>query len=71
MNHCVIQYDNNIVKGVNLKMRVFSKEKFIESEGYEVYLKCKEWVDICDGKRVTGGNVEGWESHKDWEIVEE
>lgn len=52
-------------------MRVFSKEKFIEAEGYEVYLKCKDWVDVCDGKRVSGGEVDGWESHRDWEIVKE
>lgn len=49
-------------------MRIFSKEKFIESEGYEVYLKCKGWVDECDGKRVEGGEVNGWISDKDWEI---
>ena len=52
-------------------MRVFSKAKFIESEGLDSYLKCKEWVDICDGKKSIGGNVEGWESHRDWEEEEE
>lgn len=49
-------------------MRVFSKEKFIETEGYEVYLKCKYWVDKCDGKRVQGGYVESYISDPSWEI---
>ncbi len=29
--------------------KVFSKEKFIEYEGMNEYLKCKAWVDECDG----------------------
>lgn len=49
-------------------MRVFSKEKFIEDSGIEVYEKCKEWVDECDGKRVEGGEVNGYASDRAWEI---
>lgn len=49
-------------------MKVFSKDKFIEVEGYEVYLKCKDWVDIIDGKRVEKGEVDGWLSDKNWEV---
>ena len=49
-------------------MKVFSKERFIEVEGYEVYLKCKDWVDECDGKKVVSGEVDGWLSDKDWEV---
>lgn len=41
-------------------MRIFSKEKFIEDEGQASYLKCKGWVDECDGKRVAGGKVDGY-----------
>ncbi|MGN0768458.1 MAG: hypothetical protein ACI4M8_03780 [Christensenellales bacterium] len=51
-------------------MRVFSKEKFIEDEGQEAYLKCKGWVDECDGKRVEGGEVDGYLSDRAWEIEE-
>lgn len=50
-------------------MKVFSKEKFIEAEGYKVYLKCKDWVDECNGQRVEAGEVNGWLSDKAWEIV--
>lgn len=49
-------------------MRVFSKEKFIEVEGQAVYEKCKGWVDELDGKRVIGGEVDGYASDRDWEI---
>ena len=49
-------------------MRVFSKEKFIEDSGYNEYLKCKGWVDECDGKRVIGGEVNGYASDPAWEI---
>lgn len=49
-------------------MRIFSKEKFIEDSGEEVYLKCKEWVDACNGKRVVNGEVDGYISDKAWEI---
>lgn len=49
-------------------MRIFSKEKFIENSGIEAYKKCKEWVDICDGKRVEAGEVDGYISDKKWEI---
>ena len=49
-------------------MRVFSKEKFIEAEGQDVYEKCKGWVDELDGKRVVGGKVDGYISSYDWEI---
>ena len=52
-------------------MKVFSKEKFIETEGYEVYLKCKYWVDKCDGKRVVNGSVENYFSDMQWEIETE
>ena len=52
-------------------MKVFSKECFIEVEGHEVYLKCKGWVDDCDGKRVEQGEVNGWLSDKSWEIIKE
>ena len=48
-------------------MRVFSKEKFIEAEGYDVYLKCKEWVDEIDGKQVVCGEVDGYASDITWE----
>ena len=48
-------------------MKVFSKEKFIEVEGYEVYLKCKYWVDKCDGKRVVNGYVGNYLSDYQWE----
>lgn len=48
-------------------MRVFSKEKFIEDNGYDVYVKCKEWVDECDGKRVINGEVNGYASDTAWE----
>lgn len=51
-------------------MRVFSKQKFIEDSGQEAYLKCKDWVDACDGKRVIGGEVDGYLSDKAWEVVE-
>lgn len=51
-------------------MRVFSKKKFIEDSGQEAYLKCKEWVDECDGKKVIGGEVGGYLSDKAWEVVE-
>ena len=33
-------------------MKVFSKEKFIEKEGYNDYLVSRKWVDECDGKPV-------------------
>lgn len=49
-------------------MRVFSKEKFIEVEGYEVYLRCKDWVDECDGKRIVQGCAGECLSHKTWEV---
>lgn len=49
-------------------MRVFSKAKFIEAEGQEVYLQCKGWVDEVDGKRVVGGSVDGYTSDSDWEV---
>lgn len=49
-------------------MRVFSKEKFIEAEGQEIYEKCKGWVDMLDGKTVVGGKVEGYISSYDWEV---
>lgn len=52
-------------------MRVFSKKKFIETEGYDVYLKCKYWVDKCDGKRVIGEYVDNYISDRDWEIEKE
>lgn len=52
-------------------MRVFSKEKFIETEGYEIYLKCKYWVDKCDGKRTEGGYVGNYLSDATWEIETE
>lgn len=48
-------------------MRVFSKAKFIEKEGQEIYEKCKGWVDMLDGKFVVGGEVEGYISDWDWE----
>lgn len=51
-------------------MRIFSKVKFIEDSGYEVYLKCKEWVDEIDGRRVIGGEVDGYASDRAWEIEE-
>ena len=50
-------------------MKIFSKQRFIEAEGNEVYLKCKAWVDMCDGKRVEQGEVNGWLSDKAWEII--
>lgn len=50
-------------------MKIFSKEQFIKSEGYEVYLKCKGWVDACDGKRVEGGEVDGYQSDRSWELM--
>ena len=48
---------------------IFSKEEFILTEGFDVYLKCKGWVDECDGKRIVGGKIEGtdYNSDKDWE----
>ena len=49
-------------------MRVFSKEKFIEAEGQQVYEKCKEWVDEIDGKIVVGGEVDGYASDRAWEV---
>lgn len=49
-------------------MRVFSKEKFIEDNGYDVYLKCKGWVDECDGKRVVGKYVGDYLTDPNWEI---
>lgn len=52
-------------------MRLFSKEKFIKAEGYKVYLKCKYWVDKCDGKRVIGEYVGNYISDRDWEIETE
>ena len=52
-------------------MRVFSKEKFIETEGLKVYEQCKRWVDLIDGKRVVGGEVNGYASDRDWEIERE
>ena len=52
-------------------MRVFSKEKFIEEEGYEVYLRCQYWVDKCDGKRVVSGYVENYISDLSWEVEAE
>lgn len=52
-------------------MRVFSKEKFIEVESYEVYLKCKSWVDVMDGKRVVNGYVDDYSSHYLWEVETE
>lgn len=48
-------------------MRVFSKEMFIKDNGLAVYEKCREWVDACDGKRVIGGEVDGYLSDKAWE----
>ena len=50
-------------------MKVFSKEKFILSEGYEVYLQCKDWVDECDGKMIIGKEIDttGYLSDPDWE----
>ena len=49
-------------------MRVFSKEKFIETEGQAIYEKCKGWVDLLDGKVVVGGEVDGYISDRQWEI---
>ena len=49
-------------------MRVFSKRKFIEVEGQDVYEKCKGWVDELDGKLVVGGEVDGYASDITWEI---
>ena len=49
-------------------MRVFSKEKFIQDSGYDAYLKCKDWVDKADGKRVVAGEVNGYLSDRAWEI---
>lgn len=49
-------------------MRVFSKEKFIQAEGQEIYEKCKGWVDLLDGKTVVAGKVDGYISSYDWEI---
>ena len=49
-------------------MRIFSKEKFIEVEGYNVYLKCKDWVNECDKKNVVNGYIENdYISDKSWE----
>lgn len=48
-------------------MRVFSKARFIEAEGQEVYMQCKSWVDEIDGKRVVAGYVDGYASDRDWE----
>lgn len=49
-------------------MKVFSKAKFIEDGGYNCYLKCKSWVDECDGKIVEGGYVNGYASDRAWEV---
>lgn len=49
-------------------MRVFSKDKFIEAEGQEMYLKCKGWVDECDGKRIQGKYAGNYLSDPNWEI---
>lgn len=49
-------------------MRVFSKAKFIETEGQAVYEKCRDWVDMIDGKLVVGGEVEGYISDSQWEV---
>lgn len=49
-------------------MKVFSKDKFIEVEGYEKYLKCKDWVDECNNQRVVSGEINGYLSDKAWEI---
>lgn len=52
-------------------MKVFSKEKFIEVEGYETYLLAKRWVDVMDGKRVIDGYVGDYSSHYLWEVERE
>lgn len=51
-------------------MRIFSKAKFIASEGYDIYEICKKWVDECDGKEVIDGEIEdtGKSSVVAWEV---
>lgn len=34
-------------------MKIFSKKKYIEIQGNEVYLDNKGWVDKCDGKTLS------------------
>jgi len=36
-------------------MKIFSKVKYIEDKGIQHYNKCKNWVDLCDGKEVVDG----------------
>lgn len=34
-------------------IKTFSKKKFMETETQEEYLENKDWVDYCDGKKLT------------------
>lgn len=52
-------------------MKVFSKEKFIEKWGYDEYLNCKGWVDLCDGKEVQDGYCRGFIIADEWCIESE
>lgn len=38
-------------------MRRFSKKKFIEDKGQEIYKNNSGWVDLCDGQEVIDGII--------------
>lgn len=52
-------------------MKVFSKDKFIESEGIEEYEGGKEWVDQCEGLTAEQMLNLGYIVEADWMIEKE
>lgn len=49
-------------------MRVFSRDKYIEAEGFSNYLKNNVWVDDLDGLDVVEVRKAGYFSYPEWEI---
>lgn len=52
-------------------MKVFSKELFIKTHGFERYERSKEWVDKCDGLTIEEAAKNGFTLLADWLIENE
>lgn len=56
---------------MNKLVRIFEREKFIKDCGIDSYKENKNWVDLCDGRRVDELEKEGFKFLSQWITLKE